>query len=47
MRALFWISAGLLAWAQVGYGLFLAALRAVRPAGPEPASRHGSARSSR
>lgn len=31
MRALFWISAALLAWAQVGYGLFLAALRAVRP----------------
>ena len=27
MRALFWISAALLAWAQVGYGLFLAALR--------------------
>ena len=37
MRALFWISAGLLAWAQVGYGVFLAALRAVRPAGPKPA----------
>jgi glycosyltransferase involved in cell wall biosynthesis len=37
VRALFWISAGLLAWAQVGYGVFLAALRAVRPAGPEPA----------
>ena len=27
MRALFWISAALLAWAQVGYGLFLAVLR--------------------
>jgi GT2 family glycosyltransferase len=27
VRALFWISAGLLAWAQVGYGLLLAALR--------------------
>jgi len=27
VRALFWISAALLAWAQVGYGLFLAALR--------------------
>jgi len=35
VRALFWISAGLLAWAQVGYGLFLAALRAVRPAGDQ------------
>jgi hypothetical protein len=27
VRALFWISAALLAWAQVGYGLFLGALR--------------------
>jgi hypothetical protein len=27
VRALFWISAALLAWAQVGYGVFLAALR--------------------
>jgi hypothetical protein len=37
VRALFWISAGLLAWAQVGYGLFLAALRALSPsAPPEP-----------
>jgi cellulose synthase/poly-beta-1,6-N-acetylglucosamine synthase-like glycosyltransferase len=27
VRAVFWISAALLAWAQVGYGLFLAALR--------------------
>jgi hypothetical protein len=27
VRALFWISAALLAWAQVGYGLFLQALR--------------------
>ena len=27
VRALFWISAALLAWAQAGYGLFLAALR--------------------
>jgi len=35
VRALFWISAGLLAWAQVGYGLFLAALRAVKPAGDQ------------
>ena len=34
MRALFWIAAALLAWAQVGYGLFLAALR--RVAGPTP-----------
>jgi hypothetical protein len=29
-RALLWTSAGLLAWTQVGYGLFLAALRALR-----------------
>jgi cellulose synthase/poly-beta-1,6-N-acetylglucosamine synthase-like glycosyltransferase len=29
-RAVFWCSAGLLLWAQLGYGLFLAALRAVR-----------------
>ncbi|HET8755455.1 MAG TPA: glycosyltransferase [Solirubrobacteraceae bacterium] len=37
MRALFWISAGLLTWAQVGYGLFLAALRALmRPAAQPP-----------
>jgi len=34
VRALFWISAGLLAWAQVGYGVFLAALRAIRPSAP-------------
>jgi hypothetical protein len=27
VRVLFWISAALLAWAQIGYGLFLAALR--------------------
>jgi cellulose synthase/poly-beta-1,6-N-acetylglucosamine synthase-like glycosyltransferase len=27
VRALFWISAGLLAWAQVGYGVFLELLR--------------------
>ena len=27
MRALFWIPVALLAWAQAGYGLFLAALR--------------------
>jgi hypothetical protein len=39
VRALFWISAALLAWAQVGYGLFLAALRRLRSdAGPAPAS---------
>jgi hypothetical protein len=37
VRALFWISAGLLTWAQVGYGLFLAALRALmRPAAQPP-----------
>jgi hypothetical protein len=29
VRALFWISAGLLAWAQVGYGVFLELLRRV------------------
>ncbi len=29
MRALFWIPVALLAWAQAGYGLFLAALRRV------------------
>jgi glycosyltransferase involved in cell wall biosynthesis len=34
VRAVFWIAAALLAWAQVGYGLFLAALRKV--AGPTP-----------
>src|ERR1044072_7377971 len=27
VRALFWISAALLTWAQVGYGVFLALLR--------------------
>ena len=32
MRALFWISAGLLAWTQVGYGVFLELLRRFRPA---------------
>ena len=38
MRALFWISAGLLAWAQVGYGVFLELLRRLRPpAGGIPA----------
>jgi hypothetical protein len=40
VRALFWISAALLAWAQAGYGLFLAALRrlgapAFEPPGPD------------
>ena len=42
MRALFWISAGLLAWAQVGYGVFLAAVRALT--GSVPAERLGAAR---
>jgi hypothetical protein len=42
VRALFWISAALLAWTQVGYGLFLAALRrlgapAFVPPGPNGA----------
>jgi glycosyl transferase family 2 len=41
VRALFWISAGLLAWAQVGYGLFLAAVRAL--VGSAPAERAGAA----
>jgi cellulose synthase/poly-beta-1,6-N-acetylglucosamine synthase-like glycosyltransferase len=45
VRAAFWISASLLAWAQVGYGLFLAALHRLRgdrrarpavPAAPGP-----------
>jgi len=42
VRALFWISAGLLAWAQVGYGVFLAAVRALT--GSVPAERLGAAR---
>ena len=38
MRALFWIPVALLTWAQVGYGLFLAALRrAGAPAWAPPA----------
>ena len=38
MRALFWIPVALLAWAQAGYGLFLAALRrAGAPAWTPPA----------
>ena len=40
MRALFWIPVALLAWAQAGYGLFLAALRrAGAPAWAPPAPR--------
>jgi glycosyltransferase involved in cell wall biosynthesis len=40
VRALFWISAALLAWAQVGYGLFLEAVRRLRSEGvQEPAAR--------
>jgi glycosyltransferase involved in cell wall biosynthesis len=42
VRALFWISAALLAWAQVGYGLFLAAVRALT--GSAPAEHAGTAR---
>jgi hypothetical protein len=42
VRALFWISAGLLAWAQVGYGVFLAAVRALT--GSAPAGGTGTAR---
>jgi cellulose synthase/poly-beta-1,6-N-acetylglucosamine synthase-like glycosyltransferase len=42
VRALFWISAALLAWAQVGYGLFLELLRRLgRPAGQIPAPSAG------
>jgi hypothetical protein len=44
VRALFWISAALLAWAQVGYGLFLAALRRLGGGGAEPAVPVGTAR---
>ncbi len=43
MRALFWISAALLVWAQVGYGLFLAAARRLG-AGRPAASPAGGAR---
>ena len=42
MRALFWIAVALLAWAQLGYGLFLAALRRVRGRGWSPPGRDGS-----
>ena len=37
--ATFWICAGLLAWTQALYGLFLAALRRARPPAPPPRSR--------
>ena len=37
-RSLLWISAGLLAWTQVGYGLFLAALRRLRDEPAPPAA---------
>ena len=37
VRALFWIPAALLAWAQAGYGLFLAALRRAGRAGLDAA----------
>jgi len=37
-RALLWISAALIAWTQVGYGLFLAALRRFRPDRPPVAA---------
>jgi hypothetical protein len=42
VRAVFWMSAGLLAWAQVGYGVFLAALRALTR--PAPDGRPSAAR---
>ena len=38
MRALLWTSAALIAWTQVGYALFLAALRRLRGGGPAPAT---------
>lgn len=42
MRALFWLSAGLLAYAQAGYGLLLAYLaRARRAAAPAPSAATG------
>jgi hypothetical protein len=42
VRALFWIPVALLAWAQVGYGLFLAALRRLGAPAWEPPSPGGS-----
>ena len=42
MRALFWIPVALLAWAQLGYGLFLAALRRLGAPAWEPAGPRGS-----
>lgn len=42
MRLLFWVAAALLAWTQVGYGLFLAALARIRgvvPTAPEAPGR--------
>jgi cellulose synthase/poly-beta-1,6-N-acetylglucosamine synthase-like glycosyltransferase len=36
MRALFWVSAGLLAWTQAGYGVLLALLARGREPAPEP-----------
>jgi cellulose synthase/poly-beta-1,6-N-acetylglucosamine synthase-like glycosyltransferase len=41
VRALFWIPVALLAWTQVGYGLFLAALRRVLRRGPRIAGPEG------
>jgi cellulose synthase/poly-beta-1,6-N-acetylglucosamine synthase-like glycosyltransferase len=41
VRALFWTSAALLAWAQVGYGVFLELLRRLRsPVGAAPPGGH-------
>ena len=42
MRALFWIPVALLAWAQLGYGLFLAALRRLGAPAWQPAGPRGS-----
>ncbi len=41
MRVLFWTLSPLLAWAQVGYGLFLGALRRLGARSPGPRPRRG------
>jgi Glycosyltransferase like family 2 len=41
VRTLFWIPSLLLAWSQVGYGLFLAALRRLRAGGWSPPASSG------
>jgi cellulose synthase/poly-beta-1,6-N-acetylglucosamine synthase-like glycosyltransferase len=42
-RALLWVSAGLLAWAQAGYGLMLAVLSRGRPLSPDGGAEAGQA----